>query len=75
MNFPLQATYVANLSYTISSTTMLQGNLVNQGKWKSMVEKTNLKNTKSHKYLMIHFLFLFQKQHFDWLDQLQHLSY
>ena len=54
---------------------MLQGNLVNQGKWKSMVEKRNLKNTKSHKYLTIHFLFLFQKQHFDWLDQLQHLSY
>ena len=55
--------------------TMLQGNLVNQNKWKSVVEKRNLKNTKSHKYLMIHFLFLFQKQHFDWLDQLQCLSY
>lgn len=46
MNFPYQATYAANLSYTISSTTMLQGNLVNQGKWKSMVEKRNLKKYK-----------------------------
>lgn len=46
MNFPYQATYVANLSYTISSTTMLQGNLVNQGKRKSMVEKRNLKKYK-----------------------------
>ena len=53
-----------------------KGNWVIQGKWKSnMVKKQDSKTTKSHKYLMIHFLFLFQKQHFDWLDQLQHLSY